>query len=92
MTTPDEKRSAKDVAEAVLNSAKGMTFSDFVEADKWWRSKISEALTQYGNARLEEAAKVAEAIYGTQFHDKTEVRTGRKIALNIRALKGAPRP
>ncbi len=50
----------------------------------------NKLLAEARSAALEEAAKIAESIYGTQFHDKVERRTGNKIALNVRALKGKP--
>lgn len=33
----------------------------------------------------EECARIAENRYGTRFHDKTAVRTGKKIAADLRA-------
>ena len=61
----------------------------------WWCSTCSiedlekqkaKGYASGAEAMRERAAKLAESMYGTNFHSDAQIRTSKKIALNIRAI------
>lgn len=78
---------AKWARNVLQRGQEGPKITDLKHSDTCWCKLEQEDICLGFAAGRDKAAGIAESIYGTQFHDKTERRTGKKIAMNIRAMQ-----
>jgi hypothetical protein len=81
MTPSDLKREAETIVTKFNSEGTNLSNTD----ESYLEELLVNAFARIINAAKEEDAKIAETMYGTQFHVREVRWTGRKIANNIRA-------
>lgn len=75
-----------DYQECIATALREIETKTRAERDRAFVGMMHRSRREGYRRGVEESAKLAESMYGTQFHDKIEIRTGKKIARNLRAL------